>query len=301
MNFDTTFHTYEAFIQRLTELCAQYPWIGYENLGKSFLGRDIPLVRLGNGSQKILYVGTHHGCEWITSELLLQFLAEYAGCFENRQRTCNIDISYLHHSRTIYLVPMLNPDGAAIALSGAEAGSPLTARLLQMNGGDEDFTKWKANGRGVDLNRNYNAGFARCMKFASDKGLLGGAPRWFCGQYPESEPETAALCRWIRKQAPFQLLLSLHTAGEEIYWDYEGKADYRTKTVASILSRLSGYKLAQPEAGAAHGGLKDWYLLSYGKPAMTIECGRGDSPLPRSSLHSIYSHIRPMLFQGALL
>ena len=54
MNFDTTFHTYEAFIQRLTELCAQYPWIGYENLGKSFLGRDIPLVRLGNGSQKIL-------------------------------------------------------------------------------------------------------------------------------------------------------------------------------------------------------------------------------------------------------
>lgn len=301
MNFDTAFHTYETFIDRITAICTQYPWIGYENLGKSFLGRDIPLLRLGNGSQKILYVGAHHGCEWITAELLLQFLWEYAECFERRQRTCNIDVSYLHHTRTIFIIPMLNPDGAALSLCGAEAGNPLAPRLIQMNGGSEDFSAWKANGRGVDLNRNYNAGFSHCMKFAAENGLLSGAPRYFCGQYPESEPETAALCRWIRSKVPLQLLLSLHTAGEEIYWDYGGKADYRTKTVASILARLSGYKLAQPDPGAAHGGLKDWYLMNYSGPALTVECGAGESPLPRSSLPSMYSHIRPMLFQGALL
>ena len=41
-------------------------------LTRSILGREIPLITLGKGKHAVLYVGAHHGMEWITSALLQQ-------------------------------------------------------------------------------------------------------------------------------------------------------------------------------------------------------------------------------------
>ena len=45
-----------------------------------------------------------------------------------------------------------------------------------MNGGSEDFTRWQANVRGVDLNHNYDAGFDAYKQLEPSLGITGGGP-----------------------------------------------------------------------------------------------------------------------------
>ena len=43
-------------------------------LGKSILGAPIDIYKIGNGPTNILYVGAHHGAEYITASLLYSFI-----------------------------------------------------------------------------------------------------------------------------------------------------------------------------------------------------------------------------------
>lgn len=60
----------------------------------------------------------------------------------------------------LVFVPMCNPDGVRIAQEGAdwiedEAARADVQRWIDESG--EPYDQWKANGRGVDLNRNFDA------------------------------------------------------------------------------------------------------------------------------------------------
>ncbi len=60
------------------------------------------------------------------------------------------------------------------------------------------FALWRANGRGVDVGRNFNANFSSFKKTAPALA----APRDFCGDYPESEPESLFFADFVRKVRP---------------------------------------------------------------------------------------------------
>ena len=62
--------------------------IGY--LGESILGRGIPIVTLGSGKKALLYVGAHHGTDWITSLLLVRFLKEFSFLLAHGGSACGI-------------------------------------------------------------------------------------------------------------------------------------------------------------------------------------------------------------------
>ena len=109
------FENWEQYLEILTKLCHLYN-LPMETIGKSICGRDIPMVRLGNGKHKVLYVGTHHGCEWLTGALLLRFIDAYGTAFSTRQRIAGVDLSFLYHTRSIFVVPVCNPDGMQLAL-----------------------------------------------------------------------------------------------------------------------------------------------------------------------------------------
>ena len=149
--------TYENMCSELEELSVEYPFLHISTIGKSLVGRSIPLIRLGKGKKSVLYVGTHHGMEWITTSLLIRYLK--SACYEikNKGTVLGQDMEELFLHRTVYVVPMLNPDGVELQINGCDMMNPLTQRLYGMSGGD--FSKWQANGRGVDLNHNYDAGF----------------------------------------------------------------------------------------------------------------------------------------------
>lgn len=279
---------YETICRAFAGLSESCEAVHLGSLGKSLCAREIPLITLGQGKHRVFYVATHHGSEWICAGLLLRFARDYADAFEKGKTVCSIDAHYLFHTRTICLVPILNPDGMILAQNGCDPENPLARAVLAASG--EAPSRYRGNARGIDLNRNYDAAFGM-----QDCGALGP------GMYPESEPETAALCAFLRKNAPFDLLLSLHTAGEEIYGSESPAASQKENTVGAVLARLCGYKLCASPSSCRGGGLKDWYEPAFHAPAFTIECGSGETPLPPESLGALYERLRCALFTAAVL
>lgn len=285
-------YTYDTLMTDITALADRYPFLVVSTIGKSLVGRSLPLITVGSGQKSVLYVGTHHGMEWITTLLLVKYLKEYCQAIEEKKPLFGLSAEYLFKSRTVYVVPMLNPDGVELQCKGCDPDNPLTERLMAMSGGD--FSHWQANGRGVDLNHNYNAGFADYKAKEPALGIFGGGPTRFSGAHPESEPETAALCAFIRTADP-RLLIALHTQGGEIYADYNGHLPQGASTIARRMSAMSGYAVATPEPAACFGGLKDWFIDAFDRPGFTIECGKGTNPLPETDAPILYETIRGIL------
>jgi len=285
----------ELFTQR-------YDFVKIAYIGASLLGKGIPMMRLGDEEtdRSVLYVGAHHGMEWITSVLLLRFINEYCECYQNNRRIYNLNIQYLYKSRQIYIVPMLNPDGCDMQINGLLPTNPIRERVLKMNGGSDNFFCWQANGRGVDLNHNYDAGFAEYKRIEAENDIKGGAPTRYSGEHPESEPETAALCNFLRFN-DVKMILTLHTQGEEIYYTSGEQTAPNSLSIGRLISKMTGYTLSSPEGMAAYGGLTDWYIKEFGRPSFTLECGKGTNPLPLDNYFKIYAKIRETLFTAPIL
>lgn len=289
-------------ISALNSLASKYSTVFMTTIGSSVLGKPIPAIRIGKGEEKLLYVGCHHGMERITSGILIRFLEDLCEYFCHNGTLYGVSAEYIFKTRSIYMVPMLNPDGGDIQLHGVNENSILYERLIRMNGMSGDFSHWQANARGVDLNHNYDAGFKEYKEIEKELGIFEGAPTRYSGEFPESEPETSAMCGFIRTLAPFRYLFTFHTQGEEIYSGYNGYKPAGSQCTGKILASASGYTLTEPENGAAsYGGLKDWYIKTYDLPAYTIECGKGKNPLPPGDLIPIYISIRKMLFSSLII
>lgn len=193
---------------------------------------------------------------------------------------------------------MVNPDGVDIALRGSGAAGPSPSRPPPW--GPTSPGRWQANARGVDINHNFNAGWALLQELERKKGIDGPAARQWCGPCPESEPETQALtglCGRFR----FRHVVALHSQGEEIYWRYGDRTPPQARMMADVMGAASGYQVADPEGLASHGGFKDWFIDSTGRPGFTIELGLGVNPLPVSDFESLYAKAREMLLLAALL
>lgn len=282
----------------LSELEKLPGWMKRKGLTRSILGTEIPLLEIGEGERSVLYVGAHHGSESITAALLCDFLAELAHRMDAGETVCGVSVSYLLSHRKLILIPMLNPDGVEYAVNGVKEDNPLLERVLGMNGeAGEDFSHWQANARGVDLNHNYDAGFVAHKSIEHRRGLLGGAPGGFSGEYPESEPESAALARLIRtKKESLCGVVTLHTQGEVIFCGIPENNPPKTEAVSRLLEKTTGYSREIPEGTAAYGGLTDWCLEKMKIPAFTLECGKGVNPLPMSHRAKIYERLRAALF-----
>ena len=287
---------YALMMQYINEFSDRYPFMSVSSIGESIMGRSIPIITLGEGKKSVLYVGAHHGMEWISTVLLLRFINEYCEMFKKDSRIFNYTLKYLFSTKTIYIIPMLNPDGVDYQINGVSEDNVLYDRLVKMNGGSTDFSRWQANARGVDLNHNYNCGFAEYKRLEAEAGIEEGAPTRFSGNMPESEPEVASLCNLLRFNEDIRMVLTFHSQGEEIYYTSGDRVAPRSRTVAGALARMSGYLLAELEGMAAYGGLTDWCIAELGRPSFTIECGKGENPLPLNDYFKIYTDIREMLF-----
>ena len=293
-------HNYErmdhdSLCRGIGALHEKYPSILTRSvLGHSIGGREIPLLSLGaaDSEKSVVYVGAHHGMEYITSAVLMRFAAELCEAAASGASLCGVNISLMLRRRRICVVPMVNPDGVELHLHGIWEGFPLAERTLAMSGGD--FSRWQANARGVDLNHNYNAGFAEYKAIEEERKITPGASL-YSGVSPESEPESAAVCALLRYDPSVRTVLSLHTQGEVIYYGGEA-APVGSRSIGRTLSRMTGYALAEADGTAAYGGLVDWFVREFERPAFTLECGRGENPLPPEDEFMIYARLREALF-----
>ena len=274
----------------IEKLAATYPFLRTELLTTTAFGRPIRTLVMGEGERKVIFSAAHHANEWITTPLLLKFAEELAEAIQKDGTLYGVKAANIAKAATIYLVPMVDPDGVDLVTGAIQTGSLEyeQARSLGDNYPDIAFPDgWKANLLGVDLNLQYPAGWLQAREIKFTQGYTRPGPRDYVGRAPLSQRESIALAEYTEEIDP-DLVLAYHTQGEVIYWQFKDYAVPGARALAEEFARLSGYALEDTPDESSFAGYKDWFIQNFRRPGVTIEVGSGENPLPLSQFEKIY-------------
>lgn len=268
-------YTYEKIVGELKRLSELYPkLLTYECIGSSHDGREIPMIRMGNGGQALICSAGVHGRESVNPILLVQMVEAYADAWQKKNSLGDsqkeaYDIRQMLHAHCILWIPLLNPDGYEIATRGFSA-----IRSPQLRNSQKirriPWKNWKYNARGVDINRNFpSKTYARPI-----------------GETPASENETQALIR-VFNAYPSIGYMDFHSRGRVIYY-YRSQMpegyNLQSRYVADSLKELSDYRLCrrEEEFWDSYGGGNSvhYYSEKLRQPAITIETMAEDAEFP---------------------
>lgn len=284
-------YSYEALLNDLRTLREAYPFIEQREIGRSVMGKPILELKIGRGGKIVHYNGSVHANEWITTPVLMEFINDYALALTNSTPVRGLAMLPYYEETTLSVVPMVNPDGVNLVIKGAPDEEPFRSEVLAINGGRTDFSNWKANIRGVDLNNQFPAKW----EIEAERKPKSPSPRDFPGYQPLSEPEAIALATLTRER-DFSRVLSFHTQGEVIYWGFEGFEPPESETTVEEFARVSGYEPIRYVD--SYAGYKDWFIQDWRRPGFTVELGRGTNPLPLSQFPEIYQRSFGILLAG---
>ena len=232
---------------------------GCFSIGRTYLGKEILALKAGSGRKPIVAVGAHHGREFISSQFIM----------------AELDGLRLPDDITLYAIPMLNPDGVELAYSAD--------------------SRWKANARGVDLNRNYPCLFYE--KMTQPKPFREG----FKGYYPASERETKCLIDFVNSVDPIAAI-TFHAKGEEIYYADENTpyVTQLSRGYAQVLSELSGYRIMPPskDPRVYAAGFENWFRMEKRRPCLLVELAPyddSDIPYPAEMFAELTENARGMI------
>ena len=274
----------------IEKLAATYPFLRTELLTTTAFGRPIRTLVMGEGERKVIFSAAHHANEWITTPLLLKFAEELAEAIQKDGTLYGVKAANIAKAATIYLVPMVDPDGVDLVTGAIETGSLEyeQARSLGDNYPDIAFPDgWKANLLGVDLNLQYPAGWLKAREIKFTQGYTRPGPRDYVGRAPLNQRESIALAEYTEEIDP-DLVLAYHTQGEVIYWQFQDYEVPGARELAEEFARLSGYALEDTPYESSFAGYKDWFIRKFRRPGFTIEVGSGENPLPLSQFEKIY-------------
>lgn len=277
----TNVYSYEQMMEDMDTLRNQYPdEVTVSSIGTTELGRDIPVIRIGdlNARYHVLLQGAIHGREHLTAWLLMA-TADYW-----------LDHGILGYSDVCYhMIPMTNPDGVMISQTGLLNDAQYEIYLSDKENGyttrsESSYAeRWKANGEGIDINRNFPAGW----ELIHDRP--GPSSQKYQGSKPFSAAEAVALRDYTLKFA-FDATVSYHATGSLIYYSYgdQEPVNTKSKSLAKAVREISGYDLASSN-GIDGAGYKDWVMEQLGIPSLTIEIGCEEAALAQREIYSIFA------------
>lgn len=261
---------YNEVLKKLKEYKKEFEVL---EIGQTLFKRKIFAVErnLNKNFATAIFVCSIHAREYITSDLICRMIDD--GLFNDIK---NFNLAF---------IICANPDGVELCFSGLQSvPESEQKKLFEINEKSANFSLWKANARGVDLNNNFDADFKRIVN--SEKPSSSG----YAGEYTESEEETKALVNYLKKKNPF-IVLCYHSKGEEIYYNYfqDESRLKRDKFIAERFSKSTGYIIKNPEKTSS-GGLKDYVVQKLKIPSLTIEVGSDklSHPIKKESLEEIF-------------
>lgn len=300
INLTPTQYTYDDLeydILELEKICGES--VRVETLENTPDGRNIYDIVIGDpeGENQILIFGAIHAREYITSQVVMRQLCDSIDALNGYGDEYNgIPVNELLEDVTIHFIPMSNPDGVTISQLGPDGllNTEIKNNIVSM--GSQDYTQWKANANGVDLNRNFDAGWNEYV------GSGAPSPNGYKGTQPGSEPESAALIK-LTQDYNIQRTISYHTCGALIYWYYkqEGSVFDQSYAFAQCISNETGYTIDSDYTSVDAAGYKDWAVYKLGIPSITIEIGNENgqgikNPVPMSCFDSIWERNKNVVY-----
>lgn len=258
VDIKTQKYTYTQMVTDMQQLEKKYSnYCELTPIGESVEGRTIYDFAIGNPNAKnsLLVVSTLHAREYICSAVLMKEIEYYLRNYNN-SLSGSTPAKVLKNMQIHYIV-MSNPDGVTIS----QTKSP----------------RWKANSRGVDLNRNFPAN-----KFVV-KGRRGS--EGYTGLKALSEPESkaiAALTTNLKKNQHLLGVVNYHAMGQIVFGDCaSSKIKQDTQTMYRIARSLTGYAdsggYSSPKS-VADGSYREYVMYILGIPSITLEVGSTYAP-----------------------
>jgi predicted deacylase len=202
-------------------------------IGTSSGNRPLEIFRFGNGvSQLLIVAGIHGGYEYNTIDLARQLIEHI-----------RLHPEIIPDNKTLFILPVLNPDGEAIGYKPAG----------------------RSNGDGVDLNRNFPVNWQADW----DRSGCWQSGPISAGAKPLSEPESRALSDFISSQN-IDALLSYHSAGIGIY---PGGHSYHpaSNQLAEKLASVSTFPFPGLDTGCETTGMLVDYAADLDIAAVDLE------------------------------
>lgn len=235
-----------------------------ETIGKTWEERDIIAVSItkdvetNKNKPALFYTGTIHAREWIGIELSLAF-----GQYILEHIDYDPQLNAILDKSTLYMVPCANPDGFEYSRN--------------------HFAFWRKNRRrnvdgsfGVDLNRNFEIGFAPNKDMSSNV---------YSGPAPFSEPETAALRDFVLEHKNITIALDYHSQGNVFFpahnfihedavdaIDLNLLAGNMAEEIRKESGREYGVHMGKPPVHLISGSGREFYY-SQGALALVAEVG----------------------------
>ncbi|MBQ9414848.1 MAG: hypothetical protein IJU16_06970 [Clostridia bacterium] len=295
-------YTYENMVSDINTLTKTYgQQIRCTALCSTADGRTVYDLTVGNldSGNEIIMIGAMHAREYITTQVVMRQLCScidavngYGGTYKG------VSVKELLQNTAFHFVPMSNPDGVTISQFGA--GGLRSERLRnRVSSMTYDFEQWKANANGVDLNRNFDAGWYEYT------GPAHPSSERYKGTAPGSESESAALIR-LTDPSKVKRTISYHTCGALIYWYYKqtGQVLNSSRAFAKAIADETGYTLDSDYTAVDAAGYKDWAVYKLGIPSLTIEVGNEinwevGNPVPIRYFDAIWQRNRNVPFATA--
>jgi len=145
----TTNYSYDIMMLNIQRFILKYPFLNIGSIGTSVMGKEIPYIQIGFGTNKVLYVGSTHANEWITSTLLMKFIEDFSNSYlADGNIYNNVTAKEIYENSSIIIVPMLNPDAVDLVVQDINALSDeyINAKNISLNYPAIAFPNgWKAN------------------------------------------------------------------------------------------------------------------------------------------------------------
>ena len=272
---DALYHNYAELVAEIQAVEAAHPDIvSVFSIGESWRGRDIWAAKVSDNvatdedEPEVLFDAAHHADEHLTVEQALYLFNTLVNNYGDGPK-----VTRLIDSREIWIVFMLNPDGAEFDIGG------------------DPYRDWRKNRQphptnahvGTDLNRNYGFRWGCC-------GGSSGKPasETYRGWEPFSAPESRAMRdfvngRVVDGQQQIRTHITFHTNGELILfpWGYTRRnlagpmtRDDRAAFVAMArhMAATNGYRAIQSSDWyITDGDQIDWMYGRHGIFSFTLE------------------------------
>ncbi len=259
--------TYSSLRRKVFEMKELFPFAEFDVAGRSWAGRAVFGMRLGNQNETAAFIGCVDGRGVASTRLLLRLFENMCKAYKDNKKIAGIRLNDILDERGILVLPCVNPDGAEIVAVGETAAGNYADVVRHTCG---DCRDWQANARGVDLNHNISSDWKAVKDMELNCGYTSFGSKYFGGKIPLSEPETKAVAKALALNNS-RTLMQVDCGIERLYVPRRSAENYDVGMMAKVLCLSTGYELYGGAVGLAEQrGFVDWFSSEYSAPSFSL-------------------------------